>query len=118
MQAIIICGGKGLRLKTISKNTPKALVKLNRKENLKNQIEILKKNGINNFLFLVNNFEKEIEIRNGVTPTQLDELDVFSFLHVFYLHDPRFQQRSSIIDRNIQLTFHPVYFSILRFSNL
>ena len=43
MQAIIICGGKGSRLKSTIGNKPKALVKFNGKENLKNQIEILKK---------------------------------------------------------------------------
>jgi len=60
MQAVIICGGKGSRLKSTIGNAPKALVKFNKKENLKRQIEILKKNGIKNFVFLVNNFEYEI----------------------------------------------------------
>ena len=60
MQAVIICGGKGLRLKSITKNKPKALAKFNKIENLARQINMLKKNGVNNFLFLVNNFEKEI----------------------------------------------------------
>ena len=60
MQAVIICGGKGLRLKSITKNKPKALAKFNKIENLACQINMLKKNGVNNFLFLVNNFEKEI----------------------------------------------------------
>ena len=60
MQAVIICGGKGSRLKSTIGNTPKALVKFNKKENLKRQIEILKKSGIKNFVFLVNNFEYEI----------------------------------------------------------
>ena len=61
MQAVIICGGKGTRLKALIGNKPKALVKFNKKENLKILIEILKKNGIKNFLFLVNNFEHEIK---------------------------------------------------------
>ena len=62
MQAVIICGGKGLRLKSITKNKPKALAKFNKIENLACQINMLKKNGVNNFLFLVNNFEKEISL--------------------------------------------------------
>ena len=60
MQAVIICGSKGTRLKSTIGNTPKALVKFNKKENLRRQIEILKKNGVKNFVFLVNNFEHEI----------------------------------------------------------
>ena len=51
MQAVIICGGKGSRLKSLIGNKPKALVKFNNKENLKIQIETLKRNGIKSFLF-------------------------------------------------------------------
>ena len=61
MQAVIICGGKGSRLKSIIGNKPKALIKFNGKENLKNQIEILKKNGVKDFLFLLNNFDDQIK---------------------------------------------------------
>ena len=60
MQAVIICGGKGSRLKSTIGNSPKALVKFNKKANLKRQIEILKKNGFKNFVILVNNYEHEI----------------------------------------------------------
>ena len=42
MQAVIICGGKGSRLKSVIGNKAKALVKFKGKENLKNQISILK----------------------------------------------------------------------------
>ena len=37
------------------------MVKFNEKENLKNQIEILKKNGVKDFLFLLNNFDNQIK---------------------------------------------------------
>ena len=46
MQAVIICGGKGSRLKAFIGNKAKALVKFKGVENLKNQISLLKKNGI------------------------------------------------------------------------
>ena len=52
MQVVIICGGKGTRLKKIYKSTPKALIKFNNKPNLGYQINKLKKNNINDFLFL------------------------------------------------------------------
>ena len=61
MQAVIICGGKGIRLRSVIGNNPKALVKLGGKENLINIINNLKKNGITNLLFLVNNYEEEIK---------------------------------------------------------
>ena len=60
MQAVIICGGKGSRLKSTIGNYPKALVKFNQKENLKRQIEILKRNEVKKFVILVNNYEHEI----------------------------------------------------------
>ena len=43
MQAVIICGGKGIRLRSVIGNNPKALVKLGGKENLINIINNLKK---------------------------------------------------------------------------
>ena len=60
MQAVIICGGRGSRLQSTIGNSPKALVKFNKKANLKRQIEILKKYGFKNFVILVNNYEHEI----------------------------------------------------------
>ena len=64
MQAVIICGGKGSRLKAFIGNKAKALVKFKGAENLKNQISLLKKNGIKNFLFLTNHFENQIVLIN------------------------------------------------------
>ena len=60
MQAVIICGGKGNRLKKIYRFTPKALIKFNRMSNLQYQIYQLKRNGINDFLFLTNFMKKKI----------------------------------------------------------
>ena len=61
MQVVIICGGKGRRLKNIYKSTPKALIKLNQKPNLEHQINQLKKNGVNDFLFLTNHLDNQIK---------------------------------------------------------
>ena len=49
IQAVILAGGKGKRLGTLSKNTPKALIKINGKVFLDKIIEKLKKNGIKIF---------------------------------------------------------------------
>ena len=58
IQAVILAGGKGKRLGTLSKNTPKALIKINGKVFLDILIEQLKKNGIKNFLIL-SGYKKE-----------------------------------------------------------
>ena len=60
MQVVIICGGKGRRLKKIYTSTPKALIKFKQKPNIQYQIYQLKKNGINDFLFLTNHLDKKI----------------------------------------------------------
>ena len=71
MQAVIICGGKGLRLKSITKNKPKALAKFNKIENLARQINMLKKNGVNNFLFLVNIIKNLLFVKIKTTLAQV-----------------------------------------------
>ncbi len=48
--AIILCGGKGTRLGSISKKIPKTLVKIQKKEILWYIIEFLKKNNFNHFI--------------------------------------------------------------------
>ena len=47
---IILCGGKGTRLGSISKKIPKALVKIQKKEILWYIINFLKKNNFNHFI--------------------------------------------------------------------
>ncbi len=61
MQAVIICGGYGTRLKTVYKSTPKALIKINGQANLQYIISDLKNDGINKFLFLTNYQSRKIE---------------------------------------------------------
>ena len=61
MQAVIICGGYGKRLKKIYKKTPKALIKFKKRPNLYYIIEDLKKNGVKKFLFLTNFQSEKIE---------------------------------------------------------
>ena len=61
MQAVIICGGYGNRLKKIYKTTPKALIRINGRKNLSFIISDLKKDGIKNFIFLTNYQSGKIE---------------------------------------------------------
>ena len=71
MQAVIICGGIGTRLKKVYKKTPKALIKINSIPNLQHIIKDLKKNNINKFLFLtsfqsnkIESYVKKIKLKN------------------------------------------------------
>ena len=51
--AVILCGGIGTRLGNLTKNTPKGMIKVSKKPFLEHLIIQLKKNGINEFIFLV-----------------------------------------------------------------
>ena len=50
LTAIILCGGKGLRLRPITNDTPKPLIDINNKPILSYVIKHLRKHGINKFL--------------------------------------------------------------------
>ena len=53
MKVLILCGGKGLRIKDSFENTPKPLISIHGKPLLRYIIEIYKKHEINNFILLV-----------------------------------------------------------------
>ena len=46
MQAVILAGGRGIRLAPLIKNTPKSLVKIGEKPIIERQILLLKEYGI------------------------------------------------------------------------
>ena len=52
IQAIILCGGKGIRLKTLTKNNPKPMILINKKPFLYYIINQLYQLGIRKFLSL------------------------------------------------------------------
>ena len=51
-QIVILNGGKGTRVKKITKNTPKCLIKFKKKTFLSLQIKKLANEGFNSFLIL------------------------------------------------------------------
>ncbi len=53
MQAVIMAGGKGTRLSTVTKNIPKPMVPIRGKPLLEYQIKNLKENGVNNIILIV-----------------------------------------------------------------
>ena len=53
MQVVILLGGMATRLRPITRNIPKAMIIINGRPFLEHQIELLKKNGLKNFVFCV-----------------------------------------------------------------
>ena len=60
-QALILCGGKGERLRPITKKIPKPLVEINNEPILSYQLKFLKKQGIENFIIATGYKSKLIE---------------------------------------------------------
>ena len=52
MQIVILCGGKGTRLKEVTKKTPKPMLLFNKKPFIERIINYLNNQGFNNFLLL------------------------------------------------------------------
>ncbi len=50
LTVLILCGGKGLRLRPLTKELPKPLIKIKNKTILENIIDYLKKNGVNDII--------------------------------------------------------------------
>ncbi len=61
LTTIILCGGKGQRLKPITNKTPKSLIKIDNKEILTHIIKNVKKYNIDNFLVLTGYKKKKVE---------------------------------------------------------
>lgn len=51
-QAVILCGGKGIRLRPLTENLPKPMVLVNKKPFLASLLEQLSEQGIKRFLLL------------------------------------------------------------------
>jgi NDP-sugar pyrophosphorylase family protein len=54
MQAVILAGGLGTRLKEISQDVPKSMMLIGDKPLLEHQIVLLQKNGIKEIVLIVN----------------------------------------------------------------
>ena len=53
LTVLILCGGKGLRLRPLTKELPKPLIKIKNKTILENIIDYLKKNDVNDFIMIL-----------------------------------------------------------------
>ena len=59
--AVILAGGKAKRLKEITREIPKSLVKFNNKPFLYYQLKLLKKNKIKNVILCTGHYSSQIE---------------------------------------------------------
>ncbi|HIC76325.1 MAG TPA: nucleotidyltransferase family protein, partial [Candidatus Dadabacteria bacterium] len=60
MQAVILCGGAGMRLRPLTDRIPKSMVLINGKPFLEHQILYFKKQGIKDFVLCAGHLWKKI----------------------------------------------------------
>src|SRR3989338_4163835 len=65
MQAVVLCGGLGTRLRPLTEKVPKPMVELNGKPFLEHLVLFLKKQGFSEFLFLSSYHHEKIESHFG-----------------------------------------------------
>ena len=73
MNAIIIAAGSGERIGDDVKSTPKALVNFNGKPIIEYQIEVLKKNGINDIIVIRGKYGDKFKCRHKTRDKQIHE---------------------------------------------
>lgn len=83
--AIILCGGKGTRLGSITKKIPKTLVKVQGREILWYTIKFLKKNGFNHFILPLgykSNLVKNFLIKNNYFDSKINAIQTGTNAHI------------------------------------
>ena len=88
MRAMILAAGMGTRLKPLTNNTPKGLVKVNGIPMVERQIQYLKESGIDEII-VVTGYLKEkfnyLKEEYGVTLIHNDKYDIYNNLYTMYL---------------------------------
>jgi D,D-heptose 1,7-bisphosphate phosphatase len=65
MQAVILAGGLGTRMKEVSQDIPKSMMLIGDKPLLEHQINLLRKYGIENIVLIVNHLKEAIQVHFG-----------------------------------------------------
>ena len=65
MQAVILAGGLGTRQRPLTKTVPKVLIPVGGRPFVDYQLDLLKKNGIDNFVFCVGHLGEKVESHLG-----------------------------------------------------
>jgi L-glutamine-phosphate cytidylyltransferase len=88
MKAIILAAGMGTRLRPLTDNTPKSLVKVQGQPMLERQVEFLQEKGIKDIIVVTGYLKEKFEYlkeKYGVTLIHNDKYDVYNNVYTMYL---------------------------------
>ena len=88
MRAILLAAGMGTRLRPLTLDTPKSLVKVNGKPMLERQIEFLHEKGIKEIIVVTGYLKDKfnyLEDKYGVKLVHNDKFDIYNNIYTMYL---------------------------------
>jgi NDP-sugar pyrophosphorylase family protein len=65
MKVVIIAGGKGTRISSIANEIPKSMIKVEERPVIEYQVELAKRYGFNEFIFIIGHLGEQIETYFG-----------------------------------------------------
>lgn len=105
MRAILLAAGMGTRLRPLTLETPKSLIKVNNKPLLERQIEFLKEKGIDEIIvvtgYLSEKFEY-LEEKYGVNIIYNDKYNIYNNIYTMYLVR-EYLENSYVIDADVYM---------------
>lgn len=105
MRAILLAAGMGTRLRPLTLDTPKSLVKVNGKPMLETQIQFLKEKGIEDIIVVTGYLNEKfdyIKEKYGVKLIHNDKYDVYNNIYTMYLVKD-YLKDSYVIDADVYL---------------
>lgn len=88
MRAIILAAGMGSRLRPLTLNTPKPLIKINNESIIERQIKFIREIGINEIIVVTGYLKEEFEFlkeKYGVKIIYNDKYDIYNNIYTMYL---------------------------------
>lgn len=105
MKAILLAAGMGIRLRPLTLDTPKSLVKVNGKPMLETQIQCLKEKGIEEIIVVTGHLHERfdyIKEKYGVKLIHNDKYDIYNNIYTMYLVKD-YLPDSYVIDADVYL---------------
>lgn len=105
MRAILLAAGMGTRLRPLTLDTPKSLIKVNNTPLLERQIEFLKEKGIDEIIVVTGYLSEKFEYlkdKYGVKLVHNDKYDIYNNIYTMYLVR-EYLENTYVIDADVYI---------------